>query len=259
MALTTQYRGTFLLVAARLSAMLSVAPVLGQRTVPAPHRIGLAVLLALILAPVLGPAPATRLGDGFGLLMAMAGEVFIGLAVGFVATLAVGAVQGAAEVVGFQMGLSIAAAYDPALGQQITPLGRLYEYVTLLLLLTVGAHHEVLRVTVATFQRIPPGTVTIGPEAGAGVAALGGKLFRSGLELAAPLIGVLFVVSFVMALLARVSPQLNLFTVGVPLATAAGIIGVVETLPHVFNVAARLFGELSVDVSTLLAGVSRGI
>lgn len=258
LALASQYRGTFLLVFFRLGGMLAFAPVLGHRSLPMMHRAGLAVLLALVITPVLGPARMTRLDEGLGLALALAGELFVGVAIGFVASLAVAAVQSAAEVVGFQMGLGMGAVFDPAMGQPATSLTRFQEVVALLLFLAVNGHHVLIQTVAASFQGIKPGAVFAYSGVAAGLSTLGGKLFRSSLELAAPLVGILFIVNVVMALLTRVAPQMNVFAIGAPVMVAVGVFGLVETTPYFMDVVGRLFGEIGGDLRTVFVGVSRG-
>jgi flagellar biosynthetic protein FliR len=256
-ALAAPYRETFLLVLLRVTGMLLAAPVLGHRSIPVPHRVGLSVLLALVLTPVLGPA--SRHGfDALALAIAAAGEVLVGVTIGFVASLTVWAVQAAGELVGFQMGLGISTVYDPATGDQVTTFTRFIEVQALLLFLAVNGHHLAIQAVAGSFTRLAPGAVVAPAGIGAGVVVLGGKLFRSGLELAAPLVGVLFVINVVLALLARVAPQMNVFAVGAPLTIAAGLYGLVETFPYLFGVVGRLIGELGADLHTVFGGAARG-
>lgn len=258
-ALAAQHRETFLFVFFRLSGMLAVAPLLGHRSVPIPHRAGLAALLALLFTPLYGSAPGGRGVDGVALLLAVAGELFIGLVIGFVASLVVAAVQSAGEVVGFQMGLGIAAVFDPSMGHQMNVLTRLHEMLALLLFLALNGHHVLLQAVAASFQRIHPGTVLVQPGMAAGVVALGGKLFRSGLELAAPVVGVLFAVNVALALLTRVAPAVNVFALSLPLTVAVGIFAFVETTPYVFGVVARLIREIGGELGNVLLGGAHGV
>jgi flagellar biosynthesis protein FliR len=257
-ALTAPYRVTFLLVFFRLGGMATVAPLLGHRAIPMAHRAGLAALLALILTPVVGASAGARLHDGVSLVLAIAGELAIGIMIGFVASLVVAAVHSAAELVAFQMGLGFAGIYDPAMGQQANVLSRFEEMLVLLLLLAVNAHHAFVHAVAASFQRIAPGAGLLSAAPAPAVVALGSKLFRSGLELAAPLVGVLFVVNVVMAFLTRVAPQTNAFVLGVPVAIVLGMLGLVETFPHFFAVVSRLVAGLGTDLGTVLPGVPRG-
>jgi flagellar biosynthetic protein FliR len=81
---------------------------------------------------------------------------------------------------------------------------------------------------------------------------------RSGLELAAPALGLLLVVNVVLALLARVAPQMNVFSVGAPLMVAAALFGLAEGLPWAVSTATRLIGEIPDDIRGVLAGAGRG-
>ncbi len=240
------YRETFLLVLCRLTAMFLVAPILGHSALPTQHRLAIAILFSIVVTPAVG---ATQAGVTVG---AFVGEVLVGLVIGFIASLVVAAVEVAGELLGFQMGLGIAAIYDPAFGQQVTGVTRFYDVAALAMILVTNTHHLLIRAAAASFRPIQPGTVAMHGAVGAAVVALGGKLLRSGLELAAPLAGILFVVNVAMALLARVAPQMNVFTVGMPIAIAVGLFGLVETLPHVFAVFTRLLDELATDLTAVL-------
>jgi flagellar biosynthetic protein FliR len=253
LGLAAEYRTTFLLVFFRVGAMVAVAPILGHRTLPVSHRAGLAVLLALLLTPVVATAPVDG-GDGLGLGLAIAGEVLVGVAIGAVATLALAAVQVAGELVGFQMGLTIGAVYDPAMGGQATVVTRFQEMLALLLFLAVDGHHAVLAAVAASFQRLPPGGALAAQPIAAGLAALGTKVVRAGLELSAPLVAVLFVVNAVMGLLARVSPQMNIFALVTPVAMGAALVAAIAVLPSTLTSLARLYAGVPTDIALLLGG-----
>lgn len=253
LALAAGYRTTFLLVFFRIGAMVAVAPILGNRSVPVSHRAGLAVLLSLLITPVVAQAPVEG-GDGLGLGLAIAGEILIGVVIGAVATLVVSAVQVGGELVGFQMGLGIGAVYDPMLGGQVTVFTRFQEMLALLLFLAVDGHHALLAAVAGSFQRVQPGMmVNAGPFA-AGMATLGAKVVRAGLELSAPLVGVLFVVNAVMGLLARVSPQMNVFALVQPVAMGAALVAAVAVLPSTLTSIARLYSGVPADIVALFGG-----
>lgn len=261
-ALTTRHLETFLLAFFRLGGMLAFAPILGHRSVPVLHRAGLAALLALVVAPVVGSPGRDRTGDALGLVLVVAGELVIGLAIGLVATLVMAGVQAAGELIGYQMGFGLAALYDPAFGAQVTVLTRFQDFFALLLVLSLNGHHLLIRAVAGSFQRVPAGALALQPSTAAGAAgvvALGGKVFRSGLELAAPVVGALLVINVALALLARVAPQTNVFVVGLPLTVAVGLFGVVETFPHFAQALARLTAEMSGDLDTLLLGAARAL
>jgi flagellar biosynthesis protein FliR len=255
--LTAPNLETFLLVFVRVAALASVAPVLGHRAIPMPHRIGFGLLVAMLAAPALS-VRATASPTAGSLGLAIAGELFIGLGIGFVASLVMAAAQSAGEILGFAGGLSLAASYDPSIGQQSNAVASFMNVSATMLFLALNGHHLVLRAVVASFAWIAPGQAVPGPGPAGGVIALGGKLLRSGVELAAPALGLLLVVNVVLALLARVAPQMNVFAVGAPLMVAAALFGLAEGLPWAASVLARLTGEIAGDVRSVLAGAGRG-
>lgn len=256
LGLATGYRTTFLLVLFRLGAMLAVAPVLGHRSIPVTHRAGMAVMLALVLTPVVGRTGIAG-DDVFGLGLAIAGELLIGVAIGTVAALVVAAVHTGAELVGFQMGLGMGAVFDPSLGGSATVFTRLHEMLALLLFLAVDGHHALVLAVAGSFQRLTPGLAFTPAPLAAGLVSLGGDVFRSGLELSAPLVGILFLLNVVMALLARVSPSMNVFSLTMPAAVAAGLIAFVAILPGSMGAIGRLFTGIPADITMLIVGGGR--
>jgi flagellar biosynthetic protein FliR len=253
LALAAGYRTTFLLVFFRVGAMVAVAPMLGHRSLPLAHRAGLSVLLALLLTPVVAPAPVDG-ADGLGLGLAIAGEILVGVVIGAVATLVVAAVQVAGELVSFQMGLGMGAVYDPAFGAHATVFTRFYETLAFLVFLAVDGHHVVLAALAASFQRVHPGLAFTAQPLAAGMATLGTKVVRTGLELSAPLVAILFVVNAMMGLFARVSPQLNVFALVAPVAIGAALVVAVAVLPTTLSSIARLYRDVPADIAVLLGG-----
>lgn len=249
---------TFVLVFCRLGGMMVWAPVLGHRSIPVPHRAGLAALLALLLTPLVGGGPrGSSAGDALALAGAMAGEALVGLAIGFVAHLILAAVQTGGELLGLQMGLGIASVFDPAAGEQTQVLTRLLEIVALLTFLAVNGHHLLLRAVAASFSRIGPGA-GLDPAAAGGLVGLGGKVFRSGVEMAAPVVGLLMVLNVALAILSRAVPQMNVFFVALPASVAVGLLGLSDVMPTLGHVVTRLCGEMAGDLDLLLRGAFHG-
>jgi len=257
LGLATGYRTTFLLVFFRLGAMLSVAPVVGHRSIPVPHRAGLAAMLALVLTPVVGRAKVAG-DDLFGLVFAIGGELLIGIAIGTVASLVVAAVHTASELVGFQMGLGMGAVFDPTFGSNATVFTRLQEMLALLLFLAIDGHHALVLAVAGSFHRLAPGLAYSPEPLAGGLVSMGGDVFRAGLELSAPLVGVLFLVNVVMALLARVAPSMNVFALAMPIAVAVGLIAFLTLLPGSMTSMGRHFAAVPADVTSLLLGGGRG-
>lgn len=246
---------TFLLVACRLGALTASAPLLGHRAVPPPHRVLLGLLLAALLAPVVGP-PEPGVGASLASwLPALAGEVLVGLAIGAVAWLLLAAVQTAGELIGLQMGFQLAAAADPSLGGETGPTTRLLESLALLALLSVSGHHLLLRAAAASFDRVRLGALPGLAGSAAGLVTLAGRALEAGLFLAAPLAGLVAVLHVGLALLARVAPQAHVFAVGFPLTVAGGLVALGQVLPALLHGLNRWLAGLGEDLVLVLGSI----
>jgi flagellar biosynthetic protein FliR len=255
--LVARHLGTFLLAFFRLGGMLAWAPVFGHGSVPVPLRAGLAALLALVLTPLLAGSTGGP-DDALGWTLAVAGELFVGLAIGFVAHLVLAGAEVAGELIGFQMGLSVAAVFDPSTGEQAGVIARFQHILALLFFLAVNGHHLLIRAVALSFQRIGPGAV-LEPAVTGGIVGLGGKLLQSGFALAAPVVGILLVLNVALALLGRVAPQSNVFMVGLPLSVGLGVLGLLDALPHFGQVMTGLIAELPADLDVLFGGGFHGL
>ncbi|HTY79017.1 MAG TPA: flagellar biosynthetic protein FliR [Candidatus Bathyarchaeia archaeon] len=257
--LLTRHLDTFLPAFARLSGMLAWAPVLGHRSVPIPYRAALALTLALVLTPLLpGPRPAPASREMLGWALLLAGEALVGLAIASVAQIVMGAADVAGEVIGFQMGLSAAAVFDPSTGQHPGVVTRFEQILALLIFLAVNGHHLIIRAVASSFQRLTPGSV-LEPAVTGGIAGLGGTVLQSGVALAAPLIGMLLVLNVALALVARATPQAHVFIIGLPVSVGLGLLGLLHTVPHVSEVMAGLIGGLPAILDRLFGGGIHGL
>jgi len=59
----------------------------------------------------------------------------------------------------------------------------------------------------------------------------GAEIFRLGLWIALPLIAMLLFVNMMLGIIARVAPQISIFSVGFPITLGVGLVGVMFTLP----------------------------
>jgi flagellar biosynthetic protein FliR len=257
-ALTSTHLITFVLVFTRMAALTIFAPVFGHRAVPVTERAALALLFSLVLTPVVSANAGRPPDDAASLVLAVAGELFVGLVIGFLASLVMAAVESAGDLVSTQMGLSLSSVFDPSTGSQTSVIGRFQHLLAVLLFLSLNGHHLLVQATAGSFRRMRPGAFLAAADTSLNMVKLGGKLFRSGLELAAPLVGILLIVNVALALLARVAPQTNVFMLGIPITIVLGLAGLSETFPFFLNAVGRLTTQLGADLDVVLNGALHG-
>lgn len=206
----------------RMLALISTAPLFSEAAVPRSAKVGLAVLLAIVVAPTLDALPAIPLvsAAGFWILIQ---QVLIGAAMGFSMRLVFAAVQAAGEYIGLQMGLSFASFFDPTSGGNTMVIARLLNAMAMLIFLAVDGHLALIMILAESFHVLP---VADAPVVAGGwflLVAAGGEIFSTGLMLALPLIAILLTLNLAMGILNRVSPQFSIFAVGFPITLLAGI------------------------------------
>ena len=214
----------------RVLAMFTSAPVFSMRAIPVRTRIGLAFLVALCAQAAL-PAPPVIDLNGRAALGAVLQQVGVGLAIGFAVRLVFSAVELAGEIIGLQMGLNFAGFFDPTTNQQTSAVGRFYGNSTMLLFVVLNGHLMVLQAVVASFETFPIGTGAFEAIERMRLHELGSVVFRYGLWIALPMIGMLLFVNIVLGFISRVAPQMNAFAIGFPLTLTTGLMGIAVTLP----------------------------
>ncbi|BDG59368.1 flagellar biosynthetic protein FliR [Caldinitratiruptor microaerophilus] len=212
----------FLLLFSRVIGLFVTAPVLGNPSIPAQLRVALAMAVALLALPAAG---GVRLPDSLPALAPLAlRELVIGMVLGFVPTLLLAAVQFAGEILDVDLGFSIVSTLDPLNQQPLPLLGNFQYLLALLFFLAVDGHHGLLLTVLGSFRLLPAGAPP-GDLAGLDrhVLALAGEIFRLGLSLAAPVLVALFLTTVAIAVVGRAVPQMNVFVVGLPVKTGAGL------------------------------------
>jgi flagellar biosynthetic protein FliR len=204
-----------LLVALRITAFLVVAPPFANRAIPARVK----ALLALGLA--LAVAPSVELGtvavEAGPLVLAATWAVLTGAATGFLVYLLFAAVQVAGDALDVFGGFQLASAFDPLMQSGSSVFGRFYQMFATVLLFASDGHLLLLHGISRTFAAIGVAE-GVSVEVLARVVTAGGtQLLVAALQIAGPLVAVLFLTDVGLGLLTRAAPALNAFSLGFPL------------------------------------------
>jgi flagellar biosynthetic protein FliR len=217
----------------RIGAAMAAAPIFGAMGVPMQVRVIVTGALAVFVAAWTDVMPPPDLLSAAGML-AVSGEVLIGLALGFVLQAAFAAPVLAAEVIGGSMGLSMAMTTDPNDGGQSTAFGQYFTIVLTLIFLGIGGHLQWTALLIESFHAFPPGDTWLGGEAGAKIAGFGSQIFTFALLIALPITLVLLLVQVLTGILSRSAPSLNLFALGLPAGVLAGLGALIIAAPLLF-------------------------
>jgi flagellar biosynthesis protein FliR len=203
-----------LLGAVRAGAWMMVCPPFNSRLIPPTVKALLSVALALPMAPQLrASVPSIETND---IIASAVLQVFIGAALGFITLLLFAAIQAAGDLLDVFGGFTLAMAYDPLSQNQSSIFGRFYNLVAVTLLFASDGHQLILRGFLQTFRTLPLNASfsmsTLSELLLKGV----GEMFLAAVQIAGPLIAVLFLTDVAFGLLNRVAPALNAFQLGFP-------------------------------------------
>ncbi|MCL5778902.1 flagellar biosynthetic protein FliR [Limibaculum sp. FT325] len=245
-ALVLLHAGVF----ARVSAAVAVMPGIGERAVPMRVKLGLALGITLLLAPmvreVAGLAPQTPLGLG----AVLAAEAAAGLVIGMAFRFLVIALQVAGSIAAQSVGLSqlfggVSAEAEPSFATFLMLGG-------IVLAMAAGLHVALVAGLADLYRLIPFGRPPAADELAQWGIGRVGATFALGLSLALPFVAVGFAYNLALGALSRAMPQLLVALVGAPLLVGAGLVVLWLSLPELL---ARWAGALApVLIAPLEAG-----
>ncbi|MDQ0737110.1 flagellar biosynthetic protein FliR [Arthrobacter agilis] len=204
-----------MLAGVRIVAFLVIAPPFSYKGIPARIKAMLAVGLALVVSPRVTEGYATGgTGQYVGALVL---ELVIGAALGFLVLVIFSAIQSAGALIDLFGGFSLAQGFDPQSMVNGAQFARLFQLTALTLLFTSDGYQLIIGGLMRTFNALPlGGALDLAEPAEALTGAVTG-LFLASVQIAGPLIVVLFLADVGLGLLTRVAPALNAFALGFPL------------------------------------------
>ena len=205
---------SLMLVGVRMVAFLVVAPPFSHRGIPATVKVMLATGLALAIAPRVATTVPESTGEYVVLLV---GEAVIGVGLGFLVAVVFAAVQSAGSLIDLMGGFSLAQGFDPMTQVNGAQFARLYQLTAVVILFVSDGYQMVISGLVRTFDTLPLGASLDLSKLGDALTTSVTGMFLATLQIAGPLVVVLFLADVGLGLLTRVAPALNAFALGFPL------------------------------------------
>jgi flagellar biosynthesis protein FliR len=246
----------WMLVFLRLGAFLMVLPFFSMAEFPVTMRVALSALGALLIAPILPPYPLNHL-DFVSLLGVMIQEVSIGVLLGFVTRMIFYAVELAGSIISSEMGLNMAAIFDPMNQQSNQIAGTVLVFLATVVMLALNMHHWLLLAFVRTYAFLPPGGAHLNNALFETIVAQTSHVFMVALQISAPIIATSFVITLIFSVLSRAVPQMNVFAEMFGFRIVGGLIVFGFTLQLSAQYVANYFNRLPNDllaVAQMLGG-----
>ncbi len=237
----------YLLASVRIVSWLAVVPPFSGRSVPMMAKVVLGLGLAFAAVPDGGSIPLSTVS----LLLNVGTQVLVGVAMGFVTQLLFGAIAAAGSLIDVFGGFSLASGFDPLSMNANTVFGKFHQMLATVLLFASGGHLLVIGGLLRTFHFLPLGTSPEWQTAPDVLLTAFGLFFTTAVQIALPMVAVLFLSDLGLALLTKVAPQLNAFNVMFPVKVGMTLLLVGLSFPVLPQAVDRLVDLANQAMSTL--------
>jgi flagellar biosynthetic protein FliR len=241
----------FLLVLGRIGPLFALAPLFSSKALPGRAKGICAVALTVGIAPIALAGHKVPLDVG-QFVELMLKEILVGLAYAFALAALFAAVATAGSFLDTLIGFSYGALLDPVTGNQSAVLTQAYTFVGVLVLIAIGGDQLIIKGLAHTYDLVPLLAMPSLPALAGGAQAAFAQVFRSSLELAAPVVLAIVITDAAFGVVSRVVPQLNVFAVGFPAKVTVGLVMIGVSLPFAVG---WISDELQRSVATALQSI----
>src|SRR6185369_10561198 len=244
----------WMMVFVRAGALLSVFPIFSAQTFPIQLRVALGALLAFLIAPALPPVMMSGV-HWLGLIGMLAAEAGIGLLFGFLSRMIFYALEFAGGVISMEMGLNMAAAFNPFNKDRSEAIGMSMYYLGIMMLFTLNLHYWILLGFQKSYAVLPVGGPHLSAPLFIDIVLRTSQIFQTDFLMAGPIIAVTFIITLIFSVLGRAVPQMSVFPESFAFRTLGGLIVFGLTLnlsaQHISNALRRLPQDV-LNIATLL-------
>jgi flagellar biosynthetic protein FliR len=214
----------FVLVLTRMSAFFLVTPVFSAEAIPVRIKVAIVLLLSVFFAAFTPSAVPSEQISALNAMLLISNEAIYGFALGLITVLIFYAVKLSGQIIEREMGLAMAETFDPMSGESADALSILIEMVFILLFLSANGHHLLLLTISKSYQAFPVGSIPTIPVLVEGTVKAGSIMLIASLRLAAPMLAAFLLLLIVLAVFARIIPDMDILFISMPLSVGLGLL-----------------------------------
>ncbi|MFM8878576.1 MAG: flagellar biosynthetic protein FliR [Verrucomicrobiota bacterium] len=230
----TQAIAVWLLVMVRAGGLILTLPVFSGNQVPRQLKVALGVLLATLAAPLL-PAVELKVDSLWWLIQVVFVEITAGAVLGFICRFTFFALDVTGTLIANELGLNMATILNPGSNSAAPITSTLLYWLAVVTFFGLNIHHWVIAFFIRTYSVLPMGAAHGSEELMRNVLTHTGWILSAGIQIAAPVMAVAFLVTWVFSMLGRAVPQMNVFSESMPVRVLSGL--------FVFAMSMRFIGD----------------
>jgi flagellar biosynthetic protein FliR len=223
----------FAMVMTRISAFFLTAPIFGTPAIPPTIKAAAAVLLSIFFTLINPPIAAAHQASAMQAILLLGNEATYGLGLGVIISVLFATVKLAGRIIEDQMGLTMAEILDPLTDEQGLPLASLLEMVFIIAFLSANGHHIFLKILHRSFVLFPAGNMPSIRTQVVNIYEATTMMLTAGLQLAAPILAALLLLLVILAILARVVPEMDIFFISFPIRIGLGLVMLTAFIPFI--------------------------
>ncbi len=243
MTFTLQNFELYLLILVRISAFLMTAPLFSLKHIPVRVKAGFSIFIAILLFySVQQTMPEYSGVIGFSILVVS--EAIAGALMGLFANISYHILAFAGQIIDMEIGFSMLNIMDPTTNITTTISANFYGYLIMLMMIITDLHHFILRALVDSFQVIGLGKAVLRPNMYELMVDFMIDYFIIAFRIILPVFAAILLVNTILAILAKVAPQLNMFVIGMQLKIFIGLAILLMIVGLIPSVADAIFNEI---------------
>ncbi len=245
----------FILILVRVSCFVYIAPFYGMSNVPNQVKIGLSAMIALLVSGFADVSQVEYTGL-IGYAVIVLKEGITGLLIGFAANICNSIVLFAGSVIDMDIGLSMAAEFNQDMGTEVTLTGNFYYYLVMILMITSNLHTYLIQAIADSFSVIPIAGQAFDMDHLLNTfARYMGDIFVLGFRIFLPIFACIMILNCVLGIMAKVAPQMNMFSVGMQLKVLVGFVVIFLTVFLLPDIANMILKEIKLMVRLIAEGM----
>jgi flagellar biosynthetic protein FliR len=254
MTVQADHLEAFLLILVRITAFIYVAPFFNLKNVPRKVKAGFSFFFALVLYEVV-PIPDLAYQGVIGFAGLLISEALVGIILGFFTNICYYILAFAGQMMDMEIGFAMVNEFDPVSNIQTTITSNYYSYIVMLIMMVTNLHHYLIIAFADAFKIVPIGGAHFSPNLYLLMVEFIKEYFIIGFRIILPVFAATLILNVILAILAKVAPQMNMFVIGIQLKIFVGLAVLFMVVGLTPRVAEFIFDEMIFMMRSAIEGL----